>query len=198
MAKEAKKGGMMMYSIANEQCNQFGVCTNSGGAKVNERLITLLYAGRSELTAVNCPPLHKTAKEIEMLLQVPLIQSTLSHMLNTGSKPSGGGGSFGALYAFSRSILPYIEEADREAAQVIARNIDFQLQNQPSNDSLDAATKALKGTIPKMGVDCDLVGRLDGRNVCASPASSRSGSVFWSLLLCAGLSLLGMVVAIVL
>lgn len=183
-----RQGGMMMYGLAKEQCKQFDVCTNSGDAKVNERLITLFYAGRSELTARNCPPLHKAAEKIEILLQIPLIQSTLSLMI---LNPSMNEDNFGELYAFSRSILPYVEEADRDASQIIAKNIDFR----PTKGNLDAAMMALKDAIPKMGVDCDLVGRLDGKSACAkSTATSHTGSFVLSLSTCTVLSFVGVIV----
>eukprot|EP00957_Ditylum_brightwellii_P081300 6184839-Ditylum_brightwellii.AAC.1 len=156
-----RQGGMMMYGLAKEQCKQ------------------------SELTARNCPPLHKAAEKIEILLQIPLIQSTLSLMI---LNPSMNEDNFGELYAFSRSILPYVEEADRDASQIIAKNIDFR----PTKGNLDAAMMALKDAIPKMGVDCDLVGRLDGKSACAkSTATSHTGSFVLSLSTCTVLSFVG-------
>lgn len=163
--KDGSADGMMMHNLANKRCMQFGRCNSEGNALLNEELITLLYAGRGETEANNCQALKKGSSEIESLLQVGLIQSTLRYALKH-EKSVTQGGDLAAGYVFSRAVLPYIEEVDGEAAQVIKKNMDFRYSSRPLPDGAMAVFVAFSQSIPKIGLDCERVGVTGGKNVC--------------------------------
>lgn len=168
--------GLMMYSLANKRCEQFNRCENDGTAELNSLLIDLLYAGRGETMGSNCDALQKTTKEIEQLLQVPLIQGTLRYAIANEkllffdkSKDLAEG------YVFSHSVLPYVAEVDGDAARVIKRNMDFQFDSEPVRDGTRKVFQAFASAIPKMGADCEAVGTVDGLGgVCGTSSSSPS------------------------
>jgi len=170
------KRGLMMYSLANKRCEQFNRCERDGTAQLNGQLIELLYSGRGETMGRNCDALKKTTREIEAILQVPLIQGTLRYaianerlMFFDKSKDLAEG------YVFSHSVLPYVSEVDGEAAQTIKRNMDFQFDTEPVVDGTRKVFDAFASAIPRMGVDCEDVGSVDGfGGVCGTSASSQS------------------------
>lgn len=166
--------GFMMYALGKKRCEQFNRCAESGDAIVNEQLITLLYSGRSETATKNCVALRKTTDEIESLLQVPLIQGTLRYALaNDGMGLYNPDGNLAEGYIFSRSILPYVHEANAKSAELIAKNMDFQFRTVPVPDGSVAVFEAFEDAIPNMnGVKCNLVGTVEGQNICAGGVSS--------------------------
>jgi len=168
--------GQLLFGLAKQQCFRFGTCAKSGNANLNVELIELLYAGKGELESMNCDALKKTSEEIVPLLMIPLIQGTLrSAMVNedltyfTASKDLASG------YIYSHSILPLIKAVDTTAASVIKKNMDFQFTVTPVSDGAFAIFKAFEQAIPKIGVNCRDVGRIDSMGVCPGDASSASG-----------------------
>ena len=176
--------GLMMYSLANKRCEQFNRCQSDGTAELNGLLIDLLYAGRGETMGSNCDALQKTTREIEELLLVPLIQGTLRYAIANEkllffdkSKDLAEG------YVFSHSVLPYVAEVDGDAAGVIKRNMDFQFDSEPVRDGARKVFQAFASAIPKMGVDCEVVGTVNGLGgVCDRSSSSPSRRTQLSLL----------------
>ncbi len=176
--------GLMMYSLANKRCEQFNRCESDGTAELNGLLIDLLYAGRGETMGSNCDALQKTTREIEELLLVPLIQGTLRYAIANEkllffdkSKDLAEG------YVFSHSVLPYVAEVDGDAAGVIKRNMDFQFDSEPVRDGARKVFQAFASAVPKMGVDCELVGTVNGLGgVCDRSSSSPSRRTQLSLL----------------
>ena len=43
--------GSLIHMLAKRMCVQFGTCTSSNQARINERIISLFYAGQGELEA---------------------------------------------------------------------------------------------------------------------------------------------------
>jgi len=178
------KTGLMMYSLANKRCKQFNRCESDGTAQLNNQLVELLYSGRGETMGANCDALTKTTREIEVLLQVPLIQGTLRYAIANEkllffdkSKDLAEG------YIFSHAVLPYVAEVDGQSAQVIKRNMDFQFDTEPVIDGTRKVFSAFATAIPRMGVDCEEVGSVDGiGGVCGTSASSHSRRTTLSLL----------------
>ena len=165
--------GLMMYSLANKRCEQFQRCEPSTGkAELNTQLINLLYSGRGETMVNNCEALKKSTQEIEALLQVPLIQGTLRYALANEKRGANKSKGLAEGFVFSRSILPYVEEANGKAGRVIQTNMDF--VNDPVPDGARAVFRAFAEAIPNMSnVDCEKVGVVDGiGGVCDNNSSS--------------------------
>ena len=120
----------------------------------------------------NCEALKKSTQEIEALLQVPLIQGTLRYALANEKRGANKSKGLAEGFVFSRSILPYVEEANGKAGRVIQTNMDF--VNDPVPDGARAVFRAFAEAIPNMSnVDCEKVGVVDGiGGVCDNNSSS--------------------------
>jgi len=178
--EETKVGGsndgMLLHALALDLCSQFGRCGGTGNAEVNEQLITLMYSGRGALDTENCISVAQTADKIAALVKVPLIQASMIYALQneqlkfftTHADIAGG-------YVVSRSLLPSLSTANRNSATTVARNLDFQFTTKPVPDGHVAVFQAFEEALPNMaGVDCRLVGSLEGSNVC--PGGVKSGA----------------------
>jgi hypothetical protein len=163
--------GLLFHALANERCAQFNTCIDAGKADVNERLISLLYTGRGAITGRSCGALRKSVMEIEPLLLVPLIQSTLHYALANGKLSKGTQNpGFAAGYVFSRSLLPLVDDVNRDAAAKIDRNMNFQFDEAPVKNGASEVFAEFSKVYGPMGVDCELVGTGDSFDACKGAA----------------------------
>jgi len=164
------KHGLMHFALADNRCAQFGTCDTDGKSQAGKKLTTLLYAGRAEINGKACSALSKTIEEIVPVLFVPLIQGTLRYAveLNKGTNVFGAttNGDVAEGYIYSRSILPLVEDANRESAVIIDRNFDWPDATSTirtnTDEIFDAFSKAYKG----LKVDCKMVGETSGFSAC--------------------------------
>jgi hypothetical protein len=171
--------GQSFYALAKARCSQFGTCGNSGNSEVNERIISLLYTGRGEVQARSCSALLRAIDEIERLLLVPLMQSTLHFAIQNEKEPAGSqDADLAEGYISSLSILPLVDDANRVSATTIETNLAFQLKSKPMPDGSGAVFNALAAIYAEMGVDCSNVGAANGINACsgATRLNSNGGS----------------------
>ena len=172
--------GQSLYALAKTRCSQFGTCGNSGQPDIIERLILLLYTGRAEVQARSCSALLRAIDEIEPLLLVPLMQSTLHFAVQNEKEPAGSqDAALAEGYISSLSILPLVDDANRVSATTIETNLAFQLKSKPMPDGSGAIFNALAAAYAFMGVDCLNVGAANGINACSGATrlkSTRRGS----------------------
>jgi len=163
--------GYFFFGLGQLRCEEFGTCDKDGNAEVNKALITLLYAGQSQLDSGNCDALKQTTEKIVDLLHVPLIQSTLSYAVaNDGLVVGTQEASFAIGSIFARSILPVINKVDTSAARVIERNMELQFERRPVFQGFASVFEAFKDATPKLiGLNCEDVGRLNEMDVCGTP-----------------------------
>lgn len=82
-----------------------------------------------------CESVRNYAKAIEDYMKVPLIQATLHFAMKNEDLDAGTqSADLAEGYVFSRSILPYLHQADPSAASVISRNLNFQFISKPVED----------------------------------------------------------------
>lgn len=154
--------GQLLYGLGKSLCTSFMTC-ESNNAAVNKAVLSYLSVGRDQLASGGCQQaLGIVRSNIKPALLIPLIQAnlfyaTLSH--------DGDDGSTGALFAFSRAILPSVNEVNRTSAAAIKSNSDFSTNTDPD---LDAVFSAFHAAIPLMDVACDQIGilNINGRGVC--------------------------------
>ena len=166
-----QNSGEFLFGLGQDRCEQFGTCDKQGFAIVNKEILTLFFAGQSELNLGNCVALENTAEKILPLLQVSLVQSTLKYaidlegeVLNTKDASKGSG------FAFSSSILPLVNDIDGPAASVIEKNMDFEFTNRPVYQGAQSIFESFQDAVPRMnGFDCEMVGKVDDMNVCGRP-----------------------------
>jgi len=184
--------GNLIHMLAKRMCLHFGTCTTSNNARINERIISLFYAGQGEVETGACESLRRTVEEIEDALIVPLIQGLLFsarqnelHFNEPNVQefyPEG--------YALAQSILPLINKKDQSSAlnikNVMVASFPGQGNDAGSNDAAKVY-RAVKSAVSKMdGVDCSQIGSLGGYGFCPgdedvhddlNPASSLSVSL---------------------
>lgn len=80
-------------------------------------------------------------------------------------------------FILSRSILPYIDLADPNAAAIIKENLDFQFFRKPVHNGADAVFRSFTAAINKMDIDCKIVGyHRDSGSVCGSDSVSSAAT----------------------
>jgi hypothetical protein len=171
--------GYLFYSLAQEHCEAFGTCEDdTATVEVNQRLIDLLYSGRGAFLGNSCNSLRKVADELSTLLLVPAIQGALITSIRLSNNVVAKSPLRRAeAYVYSRALLPYVDDINRDAASVIDKNLG---DRAPASEKQIAAEvfSAFANVYIGMGVDCELIGETDGFDPCAGVVygSSSSGS----------------------
>ena len=161
------KEGNLLYALANNNCNAFQTCGDSGNnphgtAIVNLSIMRAFQAGQYSLNNGQCSDAKLRKDEIVNLMKIPLIQGTLryAHLRSEGTvsyepqRELSQVHAAGAVYA--ASILPlvhYCSETDAAALYETMR---------ADQTSVNFATvkKALEANYHCMGVTCSSVGSL--------------------------------------
>jgi hypothetical protein len=172
--------GYFSWNLANQQCFEYNVCTsnNNGYAIVNDKLLDLLYAGKGELDALDCTNLRRTVAQVEHLLLVPLIQSTLKYASKNQDYQSNSDSKDLAMgEAFALSLLPFLASKDPEASQTLERNMILSTTVKPVFDGSQAVANALLPVMQDLGVDCNLVGIQEGIQICDNKGTRNNSSL---------------------
>lgn len=171
--------GRLLWGLAKEQCNIFGTCSSIvvGSADVNDRILSLLYTGRGAILSANCQALRKATNELTPLLQVPLIQASLTSTIELGQSIASESQSRNAVwaeaYVYSQTLLPLIEDTDRKSAETIGTNLDF--NGPPLPDREGAVLSAFANSYEGLGVSCEDVGRSSYFDSCSGSVQGSSG-----------------------
>jgi hypothetical protein len=161
--------GDLIFMLAKRMCVQFGTCTQSNHASINERIINLLYAAQGEVETGACKSLERTVKEIENALLVPLIQG-VAFSAKENRHYFGGAVTteyYPEAYALAYSILPVISEADTDSARdienVMVAFFPGASESESGANDFMKVHAAISSALAKMnGVDCRDIGRLNG------------------------------------
>ncbi|GKY91601.1 hypothetical protein MPSEU_000132000 [Mayamaea pseudoterrestris] len=146
--------GSLLFGLAISLCDNFNVCVPMDSA-VNEALLNYFEFGRNTLAVGACQDaLSIIQQNIKPYLMIPLIQATLYH---TAAATDGAmEGSTGALYAYSRAILPTINRASTTAAATIESNSDVLV-----TPNVSAVFDAVRAALTTMDTDCRRIGKLN-------------------------------------
>ena len=161
-----RSGGQMLYGVAKNLCEAFGVCEN-GDAKSNLAIIQAFKTASILLTNNTCDEAEQIVfNEINQALLVPLIQGILNYaVINDGLLLGTQEGSLGAGDAYAHSILPLVAVADSASAVVIRENMKFSVIDAPVSDGAQAVFWAVQDavflmTTPDVSSQCSsLIGR---------------------------------------
>lgn len=159
--------GNFLWGLSKRMCHEFDTCSQRtpGSSLINDRISTLLYAGRGAALDGNCDELRKVSQELSLLLRVPLMQAALS---SAGKLSRSSLRERDALRAeahvYSQALLPLIMDIDRRAAGVIQRNLP--LQGHSLKDGLRSVLDAYVGTLHGLEIDCRDVGRSADVDAC--------------------------------
>jgi hypothetical protein len=98
---------------------------------------------------------------------VPLIQGTLRYALaNEKLGKNSPDKGLGEGYVYSRSVLPLVEDSNRDSASIINENMDFQFERNPVHQGARVVFGAFSRAFGNMYVDCNDVGSAGGLNSC--------------------------------
>lgn len=169
--------GLLLFGLSQRQCAQFGICDSEGVSLLNKEFSSLMFKGKQNI-GKDCRELVDIVKEVEALIQVPLIQSTLLYaQVNDKLEYSSMKASLGSGYAFASSIVPIVDHVDKRAAEVIEKNMYFKSLNglSPVYQGPLSVYRAFEDAIPSMpGIKCEFVGG-DMYNVCDSGVPNPPG-----------------------
>ena len=175
--------GYMFYDLAQENCHEFATCRAGRSSAVNERLVSLLYAGRGALISDSCASARHTADKISSLLLIPIIQGTLSSAIHLSTAKGAEAELYRAEgYVYSRALLPFVATADRGAAQTLDSYLGFPAPVSTRN-TIRTVFSSLAMAYPQMNVDCELIGKIEGHDPCNGAQNERNlGNWIWILL----------------
>jgi hypothetical protein len=169
--------GQLLYGLAKSLCPYFSTC-GSSNAITNVSILNSLKFGRNAISDNGCSQAQSIVQnKIKPLLLTSLIQATL--FFATQAAASSGMGSAGALYSFSRAILPFVNDVNATLASTIKINSDFSSNIRPN---LDQIFYSFADAIPLLEIDCENIGVLTfngwSRGVCPKDvAGSSSGMI---------------------
>lgn len=168
--------GQSFYALEKSSCVHSGTCGNSNASDVNVQIISLLYTGHGEVQAGSCNALKRTVDKIEPLLLVPLLQSVLFYALENEKLPAGSpDGKLANGYIFSLSVLPLVDDSNRASGGIIETNLGFQLDSKPVPDGAIAVFNAFATIYATVGVDCKMIGDVNGVSACNGSSETNSG-----------------------
>lgn len=169
--------GHSLFGLSKSLCAQFGTCGSSGSSTTNEEMISLLYTGKGAVDGASCGALRRTVNEMRPLLLVPLIQANLASALVNEKHPKGTQvPEFAQGYAYSRSVLPLVDDVNRESSAAINKNLDFQFNTEPVPDGASAVFRAFAQVYSGLNVDCRMLGSIEGRDPCDGSGGGGSGT----------------------
>ncbi|CAB9498002.1 expressed unknown protein [Seminavis robusta] len=174
--------GMLFFALAKDHCSEFDTCSSpspaaSLSAEVNDKIVSLLYAGRGAVLSRSCSELRKATAELEPLLLVPVIQATLSaseRMVNEGIRQKSLSSNLVEGHAYANVVIPLVEDVDRDAAQTIEDNLS--LTGTPFRDGLGAVVESFFVVYSGLGLKCDQIGQSDEVDACNGTMSSNLDS----------------------
>jgi len=140
---------------------------NYGTDGVNAKLLADFKIGKAYLEAGECANAMALIEPIRTMMNVPNIQGALRY----AHKVDGGGGDKEAAegWAFARAVLPFIDECDSDAAELISKNQDYFAAN-PMVDGEVKVFEAYQSVFECLGVTCADIGELDDAPPCNSYA----------------------------
>merc|ERR1712060_576976 len=124
--------GQLQFMLADKRCKNFGTCTADyddndfeGYSNVNKDIFALFAAGRDEILGAKhtseCPQVPEVMEKICGLMLIPFIQGVQRYLVKTGIPQTPSAKEAGELFAFASAVLPFIDKADPDVAQILYR-----------------------------------------------------------------------------
>lgn len=158
--------GELLYSIAKEICAYFGTCGTSGGASINDKLLSALSDMRKELEIQECDAAEEILSgAISKMLLVPLIQSSVYYAAtDKRTEEQNAQADLAAGMIITSAVLPIVMEANSSSANRIMEQIgSLDVELFPNGAS--AISYEFKNSLPTMGIDCADLGILQSERM---------------------------------
>jgi hypothetical protein len=167
--------GVMLMNLANKRAVTFNTLNGQFYAELNDEMITLLYAGQSELERGNCLNIEKSANEAMHLMLMPIIQNTIWYAIqNEGLSANSTSASLVVGKVLASSLLPIVKKYDPDSAMVIEHNMVDIENTKPVSDGAEAVAYAFYQVLDDIGWGCKYLGETEGIGACQ--AQVRSGA----------------------
>jgi len=122
--------GQLQFMLADKRCKNFKTCTAdyddndmAGYSNVNKDIFALFATGRDEILGAKhtseCPQVPDIMEEIAGLMLIPFIQGVHRYLVKTGIREVPSAKEAGELFAFATAVLPFIDKADPNVAQIL-------------------------------------------------------------------------------
>lgn len=169
--------GVLLWGLAENRARQFNTQNNKFGARVNDEMTDLLFAGQSELERKDCTNFEKTASRVLHLMLVPLIQSAIWYAIrNEKFNPDSIDKDLVIGEVMASSVLPIVARYDDNAASEIERNMILSYNVSPVSEGPQAVANAFFRILDDIGWGCDYVGQAEGIDTCEQYASTNGRS----------------------
>jgi hypothetical protein len=173
--------GYFYYELAQEHCREFGTCTPDGSnAQVNERLLSLWFSGRGAISSGSCSIARDVISKISKLLLVPVVQGALSsavHLQASASKKTHDMARADA-FVYSRALLPLVASVNPDAAKVIDAQLGFPGPSSSQRTAINVFS-AFADVYVGLGIDCVLIGTINGFDACHGGRISKPKKRKW-------------------
>ena len=147
--------GVSSFGLAKELCAEFSVCTISGNAETNDRLIQYFKDGEDLISGGTCADLDRYINvKVFPTLLIPLIQGSIAFALADNPKARG------SAHVLALAVLPIVHEVDATSANAIKQNSRLDAAGS-STVLINAFSNVLGG----MGVNCFSVGAQSGTEI---------------------------------
>lgn len=169
--EEGSTGGRFLWALSKELCGEFGTCSKQtpGSSHTNDRIASLLYAGRGAALDGNCDELRKVANELSLVLRVPLFQAAISSAVRLSHTSLRDRDTTRAeAHVYAHALLPLIADANRRAADMIQRN--FPAKGHTLKDGLRPVLDAYLNVMHDLEIDCEDVGASSEVDACQGVA----------------------------
>ncbi|KAI2512500.1 hypothetical protein MHU86_1953 [Fragilaria crotonensis] len=161
------KEGNLLYALANNNCNAFQTCGESGNmphgtAFVNFKIMQAFQDGQYSLNNGQCSDVKQSKDVIVNLMKVPLIQGTLrhAHLRSEGSVSYDPKREVSQIHAagavFAASVLPLVYYCNTGDAAALYEA----MRADQTSVNFVTVKKALEANYHCMGVTCSSVGSL--------------------------------------
>ncbi len=164
------ENGVSWYDLGKQYCILFQ-CGGDGDYSnpiYNRKMMDNINFGRDKIRSGNCnEALHNKITAMESLLVTPLLHGALFHTYAraTSTSTEGQEAGFSQAFVFGKAILPFLNVASKEDAQVIQESLFNNNPNKPFN-LMDAKKiwTAINLSSYSLGVDCSHLG-IDFKNM---------------------------------
>jgi len=161
------KDGQLLWNLGNLRAFEFGRANKKGFAKSNQKVLNLLFSGKGQIETKSCDNFRETTQRIEHLLLIPVMQSVIEYARLNESRPSMGNNKDIAMgEAYANAILPMVQEYNKPAADVIAKNMLVNGVGTMVPDGAQAVADAINVVIRDFGVECQFVGKRFDIDTC--------------------------------
>lgn len=169
--------GILLWSLSKQMCAEFGTCSSEvpGSSIINDRITTLLYAGRGAILSGNCAELRSAGRQMIPVLQAPLVQATLSAAVKLGRQSLSTADKErvqAQAHGYSLAILPAIDAVDRSSAAAIAANLP--MDGKALEGGIQVVAVAFAASVRHLAIPCEYLGESEDIDICTGNVKPRN------------------------